>query len=355
MNKARLLLGVSLAALLLFSLFGERLVVARYAYYYDIFINIGINIILAVSLNLVNGYTGQFSLGHAGFMAVGAYAAASWSNHLDPFILNMLGGPQNGLATNLALLLSMSFGGLLAAIAGIAVGIPSLRLKGDYLAIVTLGFGEIIRTAILNTDFLGAARGLRVSGNYTNLFWTFGTAAVAIYVVLGMVNSTFGRGFLTVRDDEIAAEAMGINSTRYKVLAFVVGALFAGMAGALFGHFTLFLTPEGFNFFKSVDVVVMVILGGMGSTTGVILAAILLTILPEVLRALAHTDFIAASQTAIESVVKIHLPPLQGLLENRLILYSVLLIIMMLTRPQGLFGDLAGARKRVKSASHGQS
>jgi branched-chain amino acid transport system permease protein len=353
MSKARLLVGVSLAALLLFSLFGEALVETRYAYYYDILINIGINIILAVSLNLVNGYTGQFSLGHAGFMAVGAYAAASWSNHLDPFILNMLGGPQNDFATNLALLLSMSFGGLLAAIAGIVVGIPSLRLKGDYLAIVTLGFGEIIRTAILNTDFLGAARGLRVSGNYTNLFWTFGTAAVAIYVVLGMVNSTFGRGFLTVRDDEIAAEAMGINSTRYKVLAFVVGALFAGMAGALFGHFTLFLTPEGFNFFKSVDVVVMVILGGMGSTTGVILAAILLTILPEVLRALAHTDFIATSQTAIESVVKIHLPPLQGLLENRLILYSVLLIIMMLTRPQGLFGDLAGARKRVKSVSHG--
>ena len=355
MSKARLLLGVSLTALLVFSFFGESLVVTRYAYYYDIFINIGINIILAVSLNLVNGYTGQFSLGHAGFMAVGAYAAASWSNHLDPFILNLLGGPHNGLATNIALLLSMSFGGLLAAIAGIAVGIPSLRLKGDYLAIVTLGFGEIIRTAILNTDFLGAARGLRVTGNYTNVFWTFGTAAVAIYVVLGMVNSTFGRGFLTVRDDEIAAEAMGINSTRYKVLAFVVGALFAGMAGALFGHFTLFLTPEGFNFFKSVDVVVMVILGGMGSATGVIFAAILLTILPEILRALAHTDFIATSQTAIESVVKIHLPPLQGLLENRLILYSVLLIIMMLTRPQGLFGDLAGARRRVKSASHGHS
>jgi branched-chain amino acid transport system permease protein len=355
MSKARLLLGITLAALLVFGFFGESLVVTRYAYYYDIFINIGINIILAVSLNLVNGYTGQFSLGHAGFMAVGAYAAASWSNHLDPFILNLLGGPHNGLATNLALLLSMSFGGLLAAIAGIAVGIPSLRLKGDYLAIVTLGFGEIIRTAILNTDFLGASRGLRVTGNYTNIFWTFGTAAVAIYVVLGMVNSTFGRGFLTVRDDEIAAEAMGINSTRYKVLAFVVGALFAGMAGALFGHFTLFLTPEGFNFFKSVDVVVMVILGGMGSTTGVILAAIILTILPELLRALAHTDFIATSQNAIESVVKIHLPPLQGLLENRLILYSVLLIIMMLTRPQGLFGDLAGARRRVKSPSHGRS
>jgi branched-chain amino acid transport system permease protein len=353
MSKARLLLGLSLVALLVFSLFGESLVVTRYAYYYDIFINIGINIILAVSLNLVNGYTGQFSLGHAGFMAVGAYAAASWSNHLDPFILQCFGGNQNGFATNVALLLSMSFGGLLAAIAGIAVGIPSLRLKGDYLAIVTLGFGEIIRTAILNTDFLGAARGLRVTGSYTNFFWTFGTAAVAIYVVLGIVNSTFGRGFLTVRDDEIAAEAMGINSTKYKVLAFVIGALFAGMAGALFGHFNLFLTPDGFNFFKSVDVVVMVILGGMGSTTGVILAAIILTILPEILRALAHTDFISAFQAALESVVKIHLPPLQGLLENRIILYSVLLIIMMLTRPQGLFGDLAGSRKRVKSESHG--
>src|SRR5258705_7764815 len=144
----------------------------------------------------------------------------------------------------------MSFGGLLAAIAGIAVGIPSLRLKGDYLAIVTLGFGEIIRTAILNTDFLGAARGLRVTGNYTNFFWTFGTAAVAIYVVLSMVNSTFGRGFLTVRDDEIAAEAMGINSTRYKVLAFVVGALFAGMAVALFFDFTLFFSPAGNIFLK---------------------------------------------------------------------------------------------------------
>jgi branched-chain amino acid transport system permease protein len=354
MSKARLVLGLSLAGLLAFSLFGESLVLTHFAYYYDIFINIGINVILAVSLNLVNGYTGQFSLGHAGFMAVGAYAAASWSNHFDPFILSFLGGSQSGFATNVALLLSMVFAGLLAAIAGIAVGIPSLRLKGDYLAIVTLGFGEIIRTAILNTDFLGAARGLRVRGNYTNFFWTFGTAAIAVYVVLGMVNSTFGRGFLTVRDDEIAAEAMGINSTRYKVLAFVIGALFAGMAGALFGHFTLFLTPEGFNFFKSVDVVVMVILGGMGSTTGVVLAAILLTILPEILRALAHTDFIAVAQAALESVIKIHLPPLQGLLENRLILYSVLLIIMMITRPQGLFGDLAGARRRVKS-SHGHS
>lgn len=333
MRRSRLILVGYLLVCLLVSLFAEGYISTRLAYYYDILITIGINIILAVSLNLVNGYTGQFSLGHAGFMAVGAYASASWSNHLDPMILSAFGGSANPLATNLALVISMTFAGILAAVAGVAVGIPSLRLRGDYLAIMTLGFGEIIRTAILNTDFLGAARGLSVSGIYTNLFWTFGVAGVATYVVLALVNSTYGRGFLTVRDDEVAAEAMGINPTRYKVQAFVVGAFFAGIAGALYGHFKAFLTPEGFNFFRSVDVVVMVILGGMGSTIGVILAATLLTILPELLRALAHTQIVP--------------PAYQGLLENRLILYSLLLIILMLTRPQGLFGDITAMRRRM--------
>jgi branched-chain amino acid transport system permease protein len=154
---------------------------------------------------------------------------------------------------------------------------------------------------------------------------------LCIYVVLSLVHSTYGRGFLTVRDDEVAAEAMGINTTKYKVVAFVVASFFAGVAGALYAHFKAFITPEGFNFFRSVDVVVIVILGGMGSTIGVVLAAILLTILPEVLRALAHTQFIPAAY--------------QGLLENRLILYSLLLIILMLTRPQGLFGDGAAFKK----------
>ena len=336
MRRSRLLLFGYLLVCLLVSLFAEDYFSTRLAYYYDILITIGINVILAVSLNLVNGYTGQFSLGHAGFMAVGAYASASWSNHLDPIFLTALGGPANPLATNVALLISMMFGAALAAIAGLAVGIPSLRLRGDYLAIMTLGFGEIIRTAILNTDFLGAARGLSVSGIYTNLFWTFGLAGVATYVVLALVNSTYGRGFLTVRDDEVAAEAMGINPTRYKVQAFVVGAFFAGIAGALYGHFKAFITPEGFNFFRSVDIVVMVILGGMGSTAGVIMAAILLTILPELLRALAHTQVVP--------------PAYQGLLENRLILYSLILIILMLTRPQGLFGGLTGMRSKTSRA-----
>jgi branched-chain amino acid transport system permease protein len=370
MSRARAILGGFLLFIFLFALTAERPFASHLAYYYDILINIGINVILAVSLNLVNGYTGQFSLGHAGFMAVGAYAAGSWTVNLGPALTNFLAG-SNGILTfalkpfpflqpfalptvvanNLDLLVATLFGGFLAAVAGLAVGIPSLRLRGDYLAIVTLGFGEIIRTLILNIDFLGAARGMSVPGTYTNTFWTFGIAAIAIYIVLGLVNSTYGRGFLTVRDDEVAAEAMGINTTKYKVIAFVVGAFFAGTAGSLFAHYTGFLTPEGFNFFKSVDVVVMVILGGMGSTVGVILAATLLTILPEVLRALAHTDFVPGLQKAVEGVIPIHLPPLQGLLENRLILYSLLLILMMLTRPQGLFGDLAGSRKRVASAA----
>jgi branched-chain amino acid transport system permease protein len=332
MSRALLLLIAALLGCLSVSLFGESFIAVRYAYYYDILITIGINVILATSLNLVNGYTGQFSLGHAGFMAIGAYASASWSNHLDPYILGLMGGASNPFATNFAFLISMLFAGMLAAIAGFGVGVPSLRLKGDYLAIVTLGFGEIIRVAILNTDFVGASRGLSVAGNYTNLFWTYGSVAVCIYVVLGLVHSTFGRGFLTVRDDEVAAEAMGINTTKYKVIAFVVASFFAGIAGALYAHFKAFLTPEGFNFFRSVDVVVFVILGGMGSTLGVILAAVMLTILPEALRALGHTQFVP--------------PAYQGLLENRLILYSLLLIILMLTRPQGLFGDPVAIRKR---------
>jgi branched-chain amino acid transport system permease protein len=333
MSRARLTLGGFLLFLLVVSLIVEGVLASTFAYYYDILITIGINVILAVSLNLVNGYTGQFSLGHAGFMAVGAYAAASWSNHLDPVLAGALGGMGNPVATNVSLVSSMLVAGLLAALAGLLVGIPSLRLRGDYLAIVTLGFGEIIRTAILNTDFLGAARGLSVRGNYTNLFWTYGLAGICVYTVLSLVNSTYGRGFLTVRDDEVAAEAMGINTTRYKVAAFVIAAFFAGIAGALYAHFKAFITPEGFNFFRSVDVVVMVILGGMGSTFGVILAGALLTILPEILRALAHTSFMP--------------PALQGLLDNRLIAYSLLLIILMLTRPEGLFGDPSAVRRRL--------
>ena len=297
-------------------------------YYYDILLGIGINVILAVGLNLVNGYTGQFSLGHAGFMAAGAYAS-SW--------LSLSYGYAFGtakFATTSVFVLALIAGGIAAAIAGLLVGVPSLRLKGDYLAIVTLGFNEIIKGVIQNAEPLGAQRGLGGMVLHTSFFWTFAFAALTVYVVLSLVNSTYGRGFLAVRDDEIAAEAMGINTTKYKVLAFVIGAFFAGIAGGLYAHFKQFIHPEGFNFMKSVDVVVMVILGGMGSTAGVCFAAVLLTILPEALRYVSRIEALPEW--------------LRHIAENRMILYSLLLIVIMITRPQGLFGRWEGRRNQPK-------
>ena len=298
-------------------------------YYFDVIITIGINIVLAVSLNLVNGYTGQFSLGHAGFMAVGAYASASVTLFLGGWFQQRFGTGMMGNAT--LFLGALVTGGLGAALAGLIVGVPSLRLKGDYLAIVTLGFGEIIRVIVQNTEAVGGSRGLSIPVRSTNLFWTYFAAAVTVYVVVLLVNSTYGRGFLTVRDDEIAAEAMGINTTKYKVLAFVVGAFFAGIAGGLYAHFKQFIHPEGFNFLRSVDIVVIVILGGMGNTPGVIIAAILLTILPEGLRTLSGWEALPLW--------------LRHLTQNRMILYSLLLIILMLTRPQGLFSGSGRLKK----------
>ena len=277
-------------------------------YHLDVLIGIGINIILAVSLNLVNGYTGQFSLGHAGFMSVGAYASAAVSMNLATRWL----GDEGGTATQQVGLFmgALIAGGTCAALAGLVVGVPSLRLKGDYLALVTLGFGEIIRVIFQNVEFLGGALGLNGIPAYTTIFWVMAFVALTIFVVYCLVNSTYGRGFLATRDDEIASEAVGLNTTRYKNVAFVIGAFFAGIAGGLYGHFKLTITPTGFDFTKSIEIVVMVILGGMGNTLGVVLAAILLTLLPEVLRPVA---------------------------EYRMVIYSFLLIVLMLARPQGLF------------------
>jgi branched-chain amino acid transport system permease protein len=296
-------------------------------YYYDIIIGAGINIILAASLNLINGYTGQFSLGHAGFMAVGAYSS-SWLTVSFGYLLGL-----SALGTTTTYVIALIAGGLLAAFVGLAVGIPSLRLRGDYLAIVTLGFNEIIKGIIQNAEPLGAQRGLGGMLQHTNFFWTYACAAITVYVVLSLVHSTYGSGFLAVRDDEIAAEAMGINTTKYKVLAFVIGAFFAGVAGGLYAHFKQFVHPEGFNFLRSFDIVVMVILGGMGSTAGVCFAAVLLTILPEWLRAVASSPWLPEW--------------LRPIAENRMILYSLLLIILMLTRPQGLFGEVSLKRKKA--------
>lgn len=277
-------------------------------YFLDVIIGVGINIILAVSLNLINGYTGQFSLGHAGFMAVGAYTAAAVSIFLGPKFLGALGDGKIAIA--ILFFAALFAGGTAAAIVGLLVGAPSLRLKGDYLAIVTLGFGEIIRVIFRNIPALGGALGLNGIPPYTNLFWVFTFATLTIYTVTAMVNSTYGRGFVAVHDNEVAAEAMGLNPTKYKIVAFLTGAFFAGIAGGLYGHFKLSIDPKGFDFIKSIEIVVMVILGGMGNTVGVIIAAIVLTLLPEFLRPVA---------------------------DYRMIIYSLLLIVLMLTRPQGLF------------------
>jgi branched-chain amino acid transport system permease protein len=296
------LLG-GIAAALVVSHFSDRID----SYYLDVLTGAGINVILAVSLNLVNGYTGQFSLGHAGFMAVGAYLSAAVTLFLGPAWL----GPDGGSALAQALLFlgALLAGGLAAALAGWLVGMPSLRLKGDYLALVTLGFSEIIRVIFQNVDALGGALGLNGIPPYTTIFWVLGFAALTIFTVVCLVHSTYGRGFIATHDNEIAAESVGLNTTRYKIVAFVVGAFFAGIAGGLYGHFKLTITPGGFDFTKSIEIVVMVILGGMGNTLGVILAAVLLTLLPEVLRPVA---------------------------EYRMILYSLLLIVLMLVRPRGL-------------------
>ncbi len=274
-------------------------------YVLDVAMGVGIAITQASSLNLINGFTGQFSLGHAGFMAVGAYSSAMLTTTLGPKL-----GVSTAVLQWVLFPASLLLGGLVAALAGLAVGAPSLRLKGDYLAIVTLGFGEIIKVILQNVDAVGGARGLVGIPDYTNLFWTFSVAAVTVYVVWGLLNSTYGRGFLAVADDEVAAEAMGLNTTRYKITAFVVGSFFAGVAGGLYAHLKGYLNPGGFDFNKSIEIVVMVILGGMGRHVGVIIAAIVLVVLNETLRSFG---------------------------EYRMILYSLLLIVLMLTRPQGLF------------------
>ncbi len=272
-----------------------------------------INIILALSLNLVNGFTGQFSLGHAGFMGVGAYVSAYLSLQYGNAFINF---PLYAIA-----------GGLVAAGAGYMVGLPSLRLRGDYLAIVTLGFSEIIRVIFLNTEAVGGARGMigipraPAIGPFSDFmsayFWASFWVVVTFIVIWRLVRSTHGRGFLSVREDEVAAEAMGINTTQTKVRAFVISAFFAGIAGSLFAHAVQYLNPASFAFTKSVDVIIMVVLGGMGSLTGSVVAAVIVTILPEwVLRPLQEYTRI----------------------DLRMVIYSAMLILFMIMRPQGIFG-----------------
>ena len=297
----------------------DRIPIAGIAYYRRIVVLMGINIILAVSLNIINGHAGQFSLGHAGFMAIGAYSAAFLTFfYFMPFINRFPEGTEQWLLQNVCLLIAVLVGGLVAAFAGYVVGLPSLRLRGDYLAIVTLGFGEIIRVVILNIDKIGGARGLSGIPNWVDFFWVYLFCGLTILVSWRLVRSSVGRAFLAVREDEIAAEAMGVDTTKYKVKAFIAGSFFAGVSGGLFAHYMMYLNPEMFRFLKSFEVVVMVVLGGLGSISGSVVAAAILTFLPEGLR-------------YAKGVLHMEKDP-------RMVIYSILLIALMLTRPQGLLG-----------------
>jgi branched-chain amino acid transport system permease protein len=286
--------------------------------YYARIVNlIGINITLAVSLNLINGLAGQFSIGHAGFMAVGGYTATYLTVNYGRQIAAAAGSTlAGGVGASVVMVLSLLVGAFAAAATGLVVGIPSLRLRGDYLAIVTLGFGEIIRVVILNIPAVGGATGFTDAIPITNFFWIFAMAIMTIAIVRNIAVSTFGRALTAVRADEIAAEAMGIDTTRYKVLAFVISAALAGVAGGLSGQlFANPLNPQNLNFVKSIEVIVMIVLGGIGSITGAVFGATTLTILPEALRTFDQQ--------------------FPGL---RMVLYALLLILLMIFRPQGLFG-----------------
>ncbi len=301
-------------------------------YYVKVLTDVGIAVVLGVSLNIVNGFTGQFSIGHAGFMVVGGYVSGTITYYGHYLLWGGIArqggflGPSEWLFVAGALA-----GGLAAAVAGFVVGLPSLRLRGDYLAIVTLGFGEILRVLVQRTDdvlyvaediekasvgqlatSVGGALGFTGIPFLTNLFWVAIAVGAVLVLSYRLKHSDQGRGFLAIREDEVAAEAMGVPTTGFKVRAFVYAAFFAGIAGALFAHEVgTTLNPRELGFQKSFEIVIMVVLGGMGSISGTTLAAVVLTVLPELLREFS---------------------------QYRMIAYALLLIGMMLLRPQGLFG-----------------
>ncbi|AYV70006.1 branched-chain amino acid ABC transporter permease [Niallia circulans] len=261
--------------------------------YSNMIILMAINIMLAVSLHLVIGITGQFSIGHAGFLAVGAYVSAIATMKFQmPFPIAILAG------------------GIVAALAGLLVGIPTLRLRGDYLAIATLGFAEIIRIFFLNIDYVGGAAGMQIT-HLTTWTSTFICLFITILVIVNFTNSRHGRAAIAIRENEIAADAMGINTTYYKVAAFALGSLFAGVAGALQAHNFYIINPTNFGFLKSFDILIYVVLGGLGSLSGSVIAASFLTIISTYL---------------------------QDYPETRMIIYSLVLVIVMLYRPKGLMG-----------------
>lgn len=324
MEKKRILIPVPWmylinAVLLALFLLGGSLLISGgvlSGYYSKVVVKIGIYIILAVSLNVATGYLGQLPLGHAGFMAVGAYASAIFMTRL-------------GLRGQGAFAVAAVLGGLAAALAGFLIGIPALRLKGDYLAIITLGFGEIIRVILTNLDdvlgfsLTGGAGGLLGIPKTTNFLNTFLWVGITCFLIHTLMKSRHGRAIYAIRENEIAAEASGIPVTAYKTFAFVVSAFFAGVAGALYSGYLGILKPDNFKFMTSIEILVMVVLGGMGSMLGSVVSAAVLTALPEALR--VFSDW-------------------------RMIAYALLLILVMIFKPSGLMGQYDFSMKRSLEA-----
>ena len=263
------------------------------SYWSGILIVACINVVLSTSLNLASGYLGQLTLGHAGFMSVGAYASALCSIYLGT-----------------SFIVSLFIGALAAALVGLLIGIPTLRLKGDYLCIITLAFNEIIRIIMLNIGITNGAKGLMGIPMSTNFTIVFFSAVITIYVIYSIVKSRHGRAIISIREDETASELAGFPTSYYKILAFTISAFFAGLAGGLYAHYITILIPKVFDYNKSVEILVMVVLGGLGNLKGSVIAAIVLTILPEYLR--AFSDY-------------------------RMLLYAVVLIAAMILKEKNLF------------------
>jgi len=266
------------------------------AFYQATIATICINIVLGASLNLITGFTGQFSLGHAGFMSIGAYTTALMTLHY-PSVWGFLGG--------------LLLGSAIAAVLGLLIGLPTLRLRGDYLAIATLGMAEIIRVLMQNFTFTNGASGL-FPARFLNWPWMFLLTAGSVILIANYIRSRPGRESIAVREDEIAAASIGVNTTRAKTLAFVVGAFFGGLAGGMYGSYFYWIRPDTFNFLQSINILVIVVLGGLGSLSGSVIAAILLGVVTTLL-----ADY----------------PTVQ------MILYAIVLIVLMVFRPQGLMGD----------------
>ena len=286
----------------------------------DFFKKMFINIILAVSLNLVTGFLGQLSLGHAGFMSVGAYTAALITIHAD-------------LPIYIEFPLALLAGGLMAVVFGLIVGIPCLRLKGDYLAILTLGFGEIIKVIMTNLKGLtNGASGLNAIPSYSKFGYVYFISILTVYIIYKFIKSRHGRAVISIRENEIAAESCGVNLTYYKLFAFLIASFFAGIAGGLYAHNIGYIAPKTFDYNYSIEILIMVVLGGMGSITGSVVAACALTIIPQLLKYM-------------------------NLGQCQMLLYSIILIAIMLFRPYGLMGkyefSLSKLLNKGKRASQG--